>query len=457
MFVFSKMLGEESMESTGKNQEMATESARLQGVTRRQFVKTGAAVAAAGSILGKKAFASNRPLKIGYVSPKTGALASFGESDEYVINDFRRILQSGIPTMGGARQVEVVVRDSQSSPNRAGQVAAQMIKQDQVDIMLVAGTPETVNPVADQCELNNVPCISTDATWQGFFFGRGGRPGKGFDWTYHFFWGSETVSEVMCDLFSGIPNNKVVGCMWANDTEGNLFSDAQRGFPPTFARRGFKVIDPGRFHLDSTDFSAQISKFKSMNCEVLHGIMPAPAFATFMSQAKQQGFRPKVAVIGKALLFPAEVEALGPLGKNLSIELWWGPNYPFKSAITGKTPAQICAAYEATTKRQWTQALGFRYALFEIAMDTFKRAKDPNSAKAVVQALRETKLQTVVGPIQWQGAPPNKWTTIPMNNVCTTPLVGGQWVPGKKWKYDLEVVDNRRYPIIPVQRKMQPL
>ena len=34
-----------------------------------------------------------------------------------------------------------------------------------------------------------MPCVSTDAPWQAYFFGRGGKPDKGFDWTYHFFWG----------------------------------------------------------------------------------------------------------------------------------------------------------------------------------------------------------------------------------------------------------------------------
>ena len=38
-----------------------------------------------------------------------------------------------------------------------------------------------------------------------------------------------------------------------------------------------------------------------------------------------------------------------------------------------------------------------------------------------------------------------------------TPEVGGQWVPGKKWPYDLIVVANETYPEIPVQRKLAPI
>ena len=113
--------------------------------------------------------------------------------------------------------------------------------------------------------------------------------------------------------------------------------------------------------------------------------------------------------------------------------------------------------YEEVTKKQWTQVLGFRHALFEVAIDVFKRAQNPESAASVIEAVRATRLNTVVGPIQWQGPPPNQWTTIPVKNVCTTPMAPGQWVPGKKWMYDLVIVDNRRYPLIPVQRKMMPL
>ena len=425
--------------------------------SRRHFIQTSAGTLVAGALLGQKAFASNRSLKIGYVSPETGPLAPFGETDKFVVSEFRKLMQGGIQSGGTTRSVEILVRDSQSNPNRTAEVASSLIKSDKVDLMLVAGTPVTVNPVADVCELEQVPCISSDIPWQAFFFGRGGKPQQGFDWTYHFFWGSETVAEIMADLFSGLTTNKVVGCLWANDTEGNLFSDKAHGFPPVFEKRGFKVIDTGRFQDNSTDFSAQISAFKKANAEVLHGIIPTPTFANFWSQAAQQGYKPKVAVIGKAVLFPAGVNSLGPRGKNLSIELWWSRDYPFKSGITGKTPAQLCDAYEAAEKKQWSQALGFRYALFELAMDVFKRTKNPDSPDSIIEAIRNTKYQSVVGPVQWTGAPPNQWTSNPVKNVCTTPLVGGQWVPGKKWPYELVVVDNRRYPIIPVTHKMQPL
>jgi branched-chain amino acid transport system substrate-binding protein len=451
---------EEPMESS-KRQEAAqnsgAESVQQHGLTRRQFVQTGATVAAAGSIMGKKAFASSRPLKIGYVSPETGALAPFGEADQFVVNDIRRRLQGGIPSGGSTRQVEIIVRDSQSSSNRCAEVTAQLIKSDKVDIVLAAGTADTVNPVADQCEINGVPCVSNDAPWQAYFFGRGGNPAKGFDWTYHFFFGVETIGQVMCDIFSLVPTNKKIGMLFGNDVEGSLFTDPVKGFPPVIKERGFTPLDPGRFMMNTQDFSAQISFFKKNNCEILFGNMATPVFSTFWAQAAQQGYKPKNATIGRALLFPAAVNSIGPRAEGLTIELWWSPFHPFKSGLTGQTAKQYCEMYESVTKKQWTQPLGFRHALFEVAIDVLKRAKNPESAHSVIESVRNTRYNSIAGPIQWQQPVPNQWTAIPVKNVCTTPVVSGQWVKGKKWPFDLVVTDNRRYPLIPVQRKAKPL
>ena len=79
--------------------------------------------------------------------------------------------------------------------------------------MLVESTPETTNPVADDCEANGVPCLSTVAPWQPWFFARQADPAapKDFAWTYHFFWGLEDIIAVFLDMWSQVPTNKKVG------------------------------------------------------------------------------------------------------------------------------------------------------------------------------------------------------------------------------------------------------
>ena len=417
---------------------------------RRSVLAAGAAAATVGvgGALRFPAFAQgSRRIKIGYVSPQTGPLAAFGEADKFVIGEVQKLLKDGLTVGGRKHPVQVVTRDSQSNPNRAGEVAADLILKEKVDIMAVGNTPETANPVSDQCELNEVPCVSSLCPWQPWFFGRKGDPAKGFTWTYHFFWGLEDIIAVFLNLWNSVPTNKVVGGLFPNDGDGNAWGDPQRGLPPALSKEGYKLIDPGRFQNLNQDFSAQIAAFKKENVEIVTGVVIPPDMKTFWTQARQQGFRPKVATVGKALLFPAAIEALGELGDGTSTEVWWTPSHPFKSSLTGQTAAQLAAAYEAATKKQWTQPIGFVHALFEVAIDTLKRAKEPGEKAAIRDALVATDLRTIVGPVAWGKGP--------VKNVTRTPLVGGQWVRGKKYKYELVVVDNRTAPEVPTGGKLK--
>jgi branched-chain amino acid transport system substrate-binding protein len=416
---------------------------------RRRFVTlaAGGALAASTSVLSPLVFgAGARTLKIGYVSPQTGPLAPFGEADRFTIQQMQTVLKNGIVIGGKPYPVSIVVKDSQSNPNRAGEVANDLILKDKVDIMLVSGTPETANPVSDVCELNEMPCVSTVVPWQPWFFGRKGDPKKGFGFTYHFFWGLEDVIAVYTGMWQSVQTNRSVGGLFPNDGDGNAWGDAKLGFPPVLAQKGFALKDPGRFQSMTQDFSAQISSFRQANTQIVTGVVIPPDAKNFLVQAHQQGLKPKVISIGKALLFPTSIEALGDLGDGLSTEVWWSPSHPFKSSLTGQSARQVADDYERATSKQWTQPIGFAHALFEIAVDALKRAKDVDSNEAIRDAVASTKLDTLVGHVAWGSGP--------VKNVAKTPLVGGQWLkaqgPGQKHPFDLTIVNNQLAPAVPL-------
>ncbi len=268
------------------------------------------------------------------------------------------------------------------------------------------------------------------APWQPWFIGRQANPAGGppawkpFNYTYHFFWGLEDVIAVFTNMWSQVSTNKSVGGLFPNDGDGNAWGDKQVGFPPVLDKQGYKLTDPGRYQNLTDNFSAQITAFKNASCEIVTGVVLPPDFTTFWNQALQQGFKPKVASVGKAILFPVAVEALGKDGHNLSSEVWWSPSHPFKSSLTGVSAGQLAAAYEEATKKQWTQPIGFVHALFEVAVDALKRTPQLGDTKALASAIAATNLDTVVGKVAWDGAglPP-----FAAKNVAKTPLVGGQW------------------------------
>ena len=132
-----------------------------------------------------------------------------------------------------------------------------LILYDKVDLMLVASTPETTNPVSDQCEVNGMPCISTRVPVAAVVLRRAAAsPTTGFKWTYHFFWGLEDIIGVFIDMWNSIQTNKVVGRAWPNDGDGNAWGDKERGFPPALAKAGYTLVDPGRYPNLTDDFSA---------------------------------------------------------------------------------------------------------------------------------------------------------------------------------------------------------
>jgi len=383
----------------------------------RRTALAAAGVLAMPSVLRAQG-ATGRPIKIGFVNPRTGPLAAFGEADAFVQEGLARALSGGIRVGNRTHPVQILARDSQSSPSRAAEVASELILRDKVDLITATSAPETVNPVADQAEVNEVPCITTNCPWQPYFFGRRGDPAKGFDWTYHFFWGLEDVIAAFTDLWSRTETNKVIGGLFPNDADGNAWGDARLGMPPALAQKGYRLIDTGRFQPGANDFSAQISAFKAAGVQIVTGVMAPPDFATFWTQAGQQDFRPKIATIGKALLFPSAVASLGGRGLGLTTEIWWSPHHPFRSSLTNQTAAEVCAAYTQSTGKLWTQPIGYQHALFEVAVDVLKRttALEP---EAIIRSIRSTDLRTIAGPVKWGAGP--------VKNVAKTPLVAGQW------------------------------
>lgn len=422
-------------------------------ITRRRLLKTGAAsgFAMAAPGLFTPALAQGAKLKIGYVSPQSGPLAGFAESDAFNIQAF-------LASQAG-QEFEVIVRDSQSNPDRAAAVARELIVRDEVNLMVVASTPETTNPVATTCEAEGMPCISTKAPWQPWFIGQQGNPGapdswQPFDFAFHYFWGLEDVIAVFTNMWNQLETNKQVGGLFPNDADGNAWGDPNVGVAPGFAEAGYTTTDPGRFQNLTDDFTAQINAFRAANAEIVTGVVIPPDFTTFRNQALQQGFNPKIITVAKAILFPQSVEALGDAGHNLSSEVWWSPSHPFASSLTGQSAAELAEAFTAETGRPWTQPIGFVHSLFEVAADAMGRVSDSDDMEEIAAAISATDLETIVGRVAWngEGVPP-----FAAQNVCKTPLVGGQWRRQADGSFDLVVVDNQTAPDIPTGGSMEAL
>jgi len=421
------------------------------------LVLSGCSVVTAGPAAtiatpGPTAVREGAPIKIGYVTPRTGALAEYGEADAYVIDTMTDYFDEHPVTLanGTTHPIEIITKDTKSDAETAIAAAGELILEDEVTLILVSSTPETVDPVANVCEANEVVCISTGASWQAFYFGRGGTPEDGFDYTYHFFSGLEDVQAVYGDIWAATaPADSGVGLLLPNAPDGNAWRSPVAGIPPFITAQGRVATVPVPYELGSTDFGTQIGAFQDANDMILAGVPGATDFATFWAQAAALGYQPTTATISNALLFPSGLADLPVgLGDDLSTEVWWHPTAAYASSLTGESAQELADAFEAATGEHWTQPLGFSEALFEVAVAVLEQSRSL-SARDLAATIRRLELDTVVGRIDWR--------TGPVKNVAKLPLVGGQWRSNASGGYDLVVVTNTYAPAIPTGGEPEPI
>ncbi|MEF3135513.1 ABC transporter substrate-binding protein [Rhizobium sp. 268] len=419
-------------------------------LTRRSFIASAAAGSGALALSGRTAFAVGDTLKVGFISPRTGPLGGFGETDGYVLDLARKALANGLQAGGKTWKVDILDQDTQSDPSRAGQLAKELINNQAIDLMLAVSTPETINPVADACEAAGVPCLSTVMPWEAWYFGRGAKPGapSPFKWTYHFGFGVEEFHKAYVSQWNLIETNKKVGVMYPNDADGNAI---RAHLAPALAKAGFTIVDPGAYETGTTDFTAQIALFRQEGVEIFNSFPIPPDFAAFWRQAAQQGLTQQIKIcqVAKTGLFPSDIEALGDLGMNIGSAAYWHKAFPYKSTLTGVSGTELADGYETASGKQWTQQLGASLALLDAGFDALKASSDVKSKEAVAKAIATLKTTTIAGKVDF--------TSGPVANVSPGPIIGTQWVKapeGSKFALDYVVTENATDPNVPVGAKL---
>jgi branched-chain amino acid transport system substrate-binding protein len=440
-------------------------------LSRREFVKrTGVGVGAlllaplgaesAWAGVTRESAPAASTIKIGFISPRSGPLGSFGEPDPFALGLARKALAKGLTIKGKRYAVKIIDKDNQSSPPRAGQLAKQLINRDKVDLVVSTSTPEKNNPVADACEAAGVPHISTVEPWEAWYLARGATPGKPspFKWGYHLSFGvGEFGKEFISNWNGPVKTNKKVGVMWPNDADGNA---VRAILGPMLKQAGFTIVDPGAYEDGTTNYSAQIAKFKQENCQIFQTFPIPPDFTTFWQQAAQQGYTKmvKIAQLAKTGLFPSQVLASGALGYGLASNVYWHPSFPYSSSLVGLSSKELAAAYQKATGKQWSQQLGATVSLLDVAIAALKASGNPKSKPAVAKAMRTLKVNTPVGRLDWTKNPKDPaGRRVP--NVVTTPLLACQWLKaakGSKYKLQNVIVEHVNDKKVPVGAKLKP-
>jgi branched-chain amino acid transport system substrate-binding protein len=430
--------------SPGPQEPMEHKGFRV--VDRRALLRlagTAAIAVPATSLLaacgGSKGSGGVRPVRIGMVTPQSGSLSTFAETDLYVTDFMRSYFKShgGIAVGNSTHPVEIFVRDSQSTFARAGTATTQLIYDDGVDIVLVDATSDTVNPVADQCEVAGIPCISTMAPWESWYYSRGGDPALKvpFNWTFHFFAGLADYYKAYAAMWNGgVQNNKTVGALWPNNVDGQYFSNPNMPF-----RQGldpaWKLVNPKLGPGDGSqadylyppgtpDFSQLVDAFKSNNAQIITGVLSDSDLAQFIKDANAVSYYPKIITVSKAAMFDDDMSTVigAASSNNLTTEFFWSASSPNRSFVTNQTSKDLAAKYLSSGGPQTApQQLGATVALFDVAAQALGAVNSLDDRKSLATALRSLNARTILGDVKFGASgslPPN---------VATVGLNGAQW------------------------------
>ena len=277
-------------------------------ITRRQaLASAGAAAVVAG--LAKPAIATNDPIRIGYLPALTGPSSSTGVG----ISRGTQLAVQEINAAGGinGRQLELVIRDTQSDPTKAVNASAELTNQEKVQVVF--------GPLNSGESLAVVPLLARTNTLQ-----------------MHPCWVDslvDTQKYPMC--FRNAPTNQQIGgaanryvVEVLNHKKVAVISDTTgygtasvNAYVPMLKARGADVVYQGNVDAANPDLKPELLRMQSAGAEA---IMPWSVNAGFLSRIintrGDMGW--DVPIVGQTTLGSGQTKAL------LEKPEYWAKVYP---------------------------------------------------------------------------------------------------------------------------------
>jgi branched-chain amino acid transport system substrate-binding protein len=345
-------------------------------------------------------------IKVGIVLPLTGPQAKFGEIEKQSFDMALEEINGGGGVKG--KKLEFIMEDDIGRPEVGRSVVEKLITKDKV-VMLGGGYSSSVTyAVAQVAQQNGVPFLintgSTDKITE-----------QGWDYIFRL---NPPVSEYASGLesfLSKVVKPKTVAILHENSLVGTKRADS---FQKSCQELGIDVVLKEGYEHGGIDFKPVLIKVKQLNPDVVYMISYIMDASLLMRQARELKLTPKLFAGGAAgFTLPEFAQNAGKASEYVISATLWHQVLPLPGAMDYFT--RFKAKYNKDTEYHGAEA----YAAAYVIKDVLKRAKSfsPNDIK---QALAETDLMTVFGPVKFISYD-NKTN----QNKLTTYVV--QWQDGK--------------------------
>jgi branched-chain amino acid transport system substrate-binding protein len=380
-------------------------------------------------------------VRLGTCLPETGMFSGFGEElfgMQKAVADINA--QGGIYLSKWGKKVTVKLYDKNNESDfaKVGSLTTDLVLTNKVHALLSPDAPcDLHDPMSVVANQYHIPQIIPGGPFEPWYYGMR----SGANWTYTWFAGFAIATPAAAprnvpgytvvdtwfmylDRVNAKANtNMIAGVFASTDADGIGWYAT---FPPEMEKYGMTVVGVnaslGKFPMDTTDFTSIIQAWKAAGVQIIWGNCPGGLFGKLWSQCYEAGFRPKIAMVGRAALFPVDVISWGttpPLGWGVGSEVWWSPHYAAAQGFVGignRTAASLAADWAAETHKPLNRGIGHGYLAAQIMLDAIYRAGDVDP-DAINSALEATDLHSIDGWVKFD----------PVTHFSHMPLAFGQW------------------------------
>lgn len=255
--------------------------------------------------------ASGEVIKIGTALPMTGPLASFGplieEGYQTLIDDVNAA--GGIEIDGEMRQVELIVRDSESDSTKAAEMARSLVLDDEVVALLGAVTPPLQVPMSTVAEAEQIPFVGSLTPMRAWL---AGNP-EGWNYAWNFFFDELEMTQLQFKVADLIETNKKVALFTDNAEDGTVMGALWEEAAP---KMGYEIAYRAIFPVGTSDYTQYINELKASGAEVLISQMIPPDAMALWKQLKAAGIDLKLAFAEKAGASVAWPQGLGDIAEG---------------------------------------------------------------------------------------------------------------------------------------------